>query len=149
MRSFVRRTVSQLFSSWFSPDLHDISTSSSRYWFASRFRHFSHFVPQETILNSRYSFLRKQIPWFCSNSLPSSRYSYGFHHSLVFLARLRFCGSQAATEHSTSDGLTVEGILASNWAILDENESDWKSHAAAVAQSIHVIKRRLQVKLQV
>ncbi|CAI0435705.1 unnamed protein product [Linum tenue] len=50
----------------------------------------------------------------------------------------------AAAELSTSDGLTVDRIVASNWAILDESESDWKSHAAAIAQSIQVIKKRLQ-----
>lgn len=35
--------------------------------------------------------------------------------------------------------------MASNWTILDESESDWRSHAAAVAQSIHLIKKRLKV----
>ncbi|KAG6751509.1 hypothetical protein D5086_024009 [Populus alba] len=54
--------------------------------------------------------------------------------------------TQAAAELSTSDGITVDGIVASNWTILDESESDWKSHAAAIAQSIQVIKRRLQWK---
>ncbi|KAF7811038.1 peptide chain release factor PrfB2, chloroplastic [Senna tora] len=63
---------------------------------------------------------------------------------MVFATQIRFWGSQAAPEQSTSDGLTVDGILASNWTILDENEGDWKSHATAVAQSIHLIKRRLQ-----
>ncbi|KAB1213004.1 Peptide chain release factor 2, partial [Morella rubra] len=41
-------------------------------------------------------------------------------------------------------GFTVERIVASNWPILDESESDWKSHAAAIAQSIHLIKRRMK-----
>ncbi|CAL1383951.1 unnamed protein product [Linum trigynum] len=50
----------------------------------------------------------------------------------------------SAAELSTSDGLTVDRIVASKWAILDESESDWKSHAAAIAQSIQVIKKRLQ-----
>lgn len=36
--------------------------------------------------------------------------------------------------------------MASNWTILDESESDWMSHAAAVAQSIHLIKKRLKWK---
>ncbi|KAG8363895.1 hypothetical protein BUALT_Bualt19G0070100 [Buddleja alternifolia] len=52
----------------------------------------------------------------------------------------------AVVEASTSDGLTVEGIIANNWIIYDENESDWKSHAAAIAQSIHLIKKRLRWK---
>ncbi|XP_010544200.1 PREDICTED: peptide chain release factor PrfB2, chloroplastic [Tarenaya hassleriana] len=52
--------------------------------------------------------------------------------------------AEEATEPSTSDGLTVEKIIANQWTILNESESDWKSHAAAIAQSIQVIKRRLQ-----
>ncbi|KAH6762492.1 Peptide chain release factor 2 [Perilla frutescens var. hirtella] len=59
---------------------------------------------------------------------------------------MRVFSSQAAAEASTSDGLTVEGIIANNWVIYDENESDWKSHAAAIAQSIHLIKKRLRWK---
>ncbi|PQP99776.1 peptide chain release factor PrfB2 chloroplastic [Prunus yedoensis var. nudiflora] len=51
-----------------------------------------------------------------------------------------------AMEPSTCDGLTVDRIIASDWPILDEDESDWKSHAAAIAQSIHLIKKRLQWK---
>lgn len=58
----------------------------------------------------------------------------------------RFFGSQTAVAPSTSDGLTVERIIATGWTILDESEKDWKSHAAAVAQSIHVIKKRMQWK---
>ncbi|KAJ0013473.1 hypothetical protein Pint_19615 [Pistacia integerrima] len=58
----------------------------------------------------------------------------------------RLFATQAAIEPSTSDGLTVEAIVANQWIILDESESDWKSHAAAIAQSIKVIKKRLQWK---
>ncbi|CAI9769373.1 unnamed protein product [Fraxinus pennsylvanica] len=58
----------------------------------------------------------------------------------------RLLSSQAAVEKSTSDGLTVEGIIANGWNIYDENESDWKSHASAIAQSIHLIKKRLRWK---
>ncbi|XP_057963359.1 peptide chain release factor PrfB2, chloroplastic [Malania oleifera] len=58
----------------------------------------------------------------------------------------RSFGSQAAVEPSTSDGLTVDRIIANQWTILDESENDWKSHAAAIAQSIHLIKKRLQWK---
>lgn len=57
----------------------------------------------------------------------------------------RCFATQAAVEPSTSDGLTVDGIVANQWTILDERESDWRSHAAAIAQSIQVIKKRLQV----
>ncbi|KAF8018331.1 hypothetical protein BT93_H3275 [Corymbia citriodora subsp. variegata] len=54
--------------------------------------------------------------------------------------------TRAAVEPATSDGLTVEGIISNQWTILDESEGDWKSHAAAIAQSISLIKRRLQWK---
>ncbi|KAJ0979861.1 hypothetical protein J5N97_015335 [Dioscorea zingiberensis] len=59
-----------------------------------------------------------------------------------------FSSSEASeiSEATTSDGLTVDGIVAKGWAILDENEGDWKSHAAAIAQSIQLIKKRLQWK---
>ncbi|XP_077240802.1 peptide chain release factor 2 [Tasmannia lanceolata] len=57
----------------------------------------------------------------------------------------QFFNSQASFEPSrTSDGLTVDDIVARCWPILDESEGDWKSHAAAIAQSIQLIKRRLQ-----
>lgn len=58
---------------------------------------------------------------------------------------LRFFSTQVAIDPSTADGLTVEGIIGNRWTILDESESDWRSHAAAIAQSIHLIKKRLQV----
>ena len=35
--------------------------------------------------------------------------------------------------------------MANDWLILDESESDWKSHASAIAQSICLIKKRLKV----
>eukprot|EP00268_Persea_americana_P055636 TRINITY_DN6484_c0_g1_i15.p1 TRINITY_DN6484_c0_g1~~TRINITY_DN6484_c0_g1_i15.p1 ORF type:complete len:319 (-),score=61.36 TRINITY_DN6484_c0_g1_i15:832-1689(-) len=54
--------------------------------------------------------------------------------------------SQPELDPQTSDGLTVDGIVARSWPILDEGESDWRSHAASVALSIQLIKRRLQWK---
>jgi hypothetical protein len=59
-----------------------------------------------------------------------------------------YCSRSSVTEveePTTSDGLTVEGIVGKRWTILDEGESDWRSHAAAIAQSIKLIKNRLQV----
>ncbi|WVZ56672.1 hypothetical protein U9M48_007166 [Paspalum notatum var. saurae] len=44
----------------------------------------------------------------------------------------------------TADGLTVDSIASKGWTILPETESDWRSHAAAVAQSIKLIKKRLK-----
>lgn len=60
------------------------------------------------------------------------------------------CFSSGATEAAvweprSSDGMTVDDIIGKGWPILDEAEGDWRSHAAAIAQSIHLIKRRLQV----
>ncbi|KAL2924786.1 Peptide chain release factor PrfB2 chloroplastic [Bienertia sinuspersici] len=69
----------------------------------------------------------------------------GYNQGLVFSSGVRLFGSQAA-EPSTSDGLTIEGIISNRWSILDENENDWKSHASAVAQSLHLIKKRLKWK---
>ncbi|CAA7398378.1 unnamed protein product [Spirodela intermedia] len=50
----------------------------------------------------------------------------------------------AVSEPKSSDGMTVDDIVGKGWPILDEAEGDWRSHAAAIAQSIHLIKRRLQ-----
>src|SRR4051812_4058587 len=83
-----------------------------------------------------------------SHSHPHNTTSRNSYTNGIFPTQARFWASQpaaAAAEPSTSDGLTVEGILSNNWTILDENDGDWKSHAAAIAQSINLIKRRLQV----
>lgn len=69
--------------------------------------------------------------------------SWKFQYGSTFT---RFACTQAAVESPTSDGLTVEGIIANNWTIHDEYENDWKSHASAIAQSIHLIKKRLRWK---
>ncbi|KAL8118919.1 peptide chain release factor PrfB2, chloroplastic isoform X1 [Apium graveolens] len=58
----------------------------------------------------------------------------------------RFFGSEAAVELSSSDGLTVEGIISNQWPIVEKSVSDWKSHASSIAQSIHLIKKRLKWK---
>ncbi|EER94982.1 hypothetical protein BDA96_01G422100 [Sorghum bicolor] len=44
----------------------------------------------------------------------------------------------------TADGLTVDSIADKGWTILPEADSDWRSHAAAVAQSVKLIKKRLK-----
>ncbi|KAK8918312.1 hypothetical protein KSP39_PZI022131 [Platanthera zijinensis] len=48
------------------------------------------------------------------------------------------------SDPKTSDGMTVDDIVSKKWPILDENDGDWKSHAASIAQSIQLIKKRLQ-----
>ncbi|XP_068473949.1 peptide chain release factor PrfB2, chloroplastic isoform X2 [Phaseolus vulgaris] len=115
-----------------SPFLHKLvgNSSESHHTLASTCWFWCH--------QSSHSLPQKTNPCFSSNSIPSSRFSNA-------LLQIRFWVSEAAaTEPSTSDGLTVQKILANNWNILDENDGDWKSHAAAVAQSINLIKRRLQ-----
>ncbi|XP_075488626.1 peptide chain release factor PrfB2, chloroplastic [Primulina tabacum] len=78
------------------------------------------------------------------NGFPSIyNLSWKFQYGTTFT---RLACSQAAVESSTSDGLTVEGIIANNWTIYAEYESDWKSHASAIARSIHLIKKRLRWK---
>jgi peptide chain release factor 2 len=46
----------------------------------------------------------------------------------------------------TADGLTVDSIADKGWTILPEAESDLRNHAAAVAQSVKLIKKRLKVQ---
>ncbi|KAF0906020.1 hypothetical protein E2562_009037 [Oryza meyeriana var. granulata] len=43
-----------------------------------------------------------------------------------------------------ADGLTMDSIAGKGWTILPEAESDWRSHAAAVVQSVKLIKKRLK-----
>ncbi|XP_010414980.1 PREDICTED: peptide chain release factor PrfB2, chloroplastic [Camelina sativa] len=100
----------------------------------------------DSVLVSRRSF----------NSTPASSYfgkisnlNQNQNHAYSrnsFVSTTRSLSSEAVAVASTCDGLTVERIIAYQWPILDESESDWKSHAAAIAQSIQVIKRRLQWK---
>lgn len=91
------------------------------------------------------SVLQKNVTGFSSVVSETSKTPHvGFHLVSGDCRWVRQFGSPAVAEASTSDGLTVEGIIAGQWPILDESESDWKSHAAAIAQSIHLIKKRLQ-----
>lgn len=104
---------------------------------------------QSPNFSSEYSSLSKNNNGFYLSSLQRLNFPSGIlwsgPDSSTSCIRLYSRESQAAAEPSTSDGLTVEGILANTWAILDEDESDWKSHASAIAQSIHLIKKRVKV----
>lgn len=100
---------------------------------------------KDWIFASRYCILGENISGFGSNGLLRLKNPCGSTEVLLFPRGCRWFITQAAVEPSTSDGLTVDGIVASQWTILDESEGDWKSHAAAIAQSIKVIKKRLQV----
>ncbi|XVF41776.1 hypothetical protein PTKIN_Ptkin01aG0307300 [Pterospermum kingtungense] len=107
------------------------------------------------VLDSGYSSIllssMKKQPWgsFCSlasSGFLGSQNQQSLHLNPKGWIWAREFGTHAAVEPCTSDGLTVDGISDSKWTIRDENESDWKSHAAAIAQSIQVIKKRLQWK---
>lgn len=118
------------------------------YSLAQQFQSFSTSVRNCSSLASGFSLLKKTDNGLSVNSLQRLEISSGFCWDGVFSAsyrRLFGSKSQAAAEPSTSDGLTVEDIVAANWTILDEHESDWKSHASAIAQSIHLIKKRLKL----
>lgn len=116
----------QLLSSLAQSQSHNSSTSSQNH----------------SILPSGYGCLGKKNSGFSSSSLQKLKILSGIFCN----GRFYSSQSQAAIEPSTSDGLTVEGIRANNWTILDEDESDWKSHASAIAQSIHLVKKRLKWK---
>ncbi|KAK9084329.1 hypothetical protein Scep_030800 [Stephania cephalantha] len=77
-----------------------------------------------------------------------NKYSNGYDRFVANSISTRCFSSQGAAvdeqQPKSSDGLTVDRIVSSGWAILEEGEGDWKSHAAAIAQSIQLIKRRLQ-----
>ncbi|XP_022719523.1 peptide chain release factor PrfB2, chloroplastic isoform X2 [Durio zibethinus] len=87
--------------------------------------------------------------WALQNSsFLGSQNQHSFHLNLKGWIWAGQFGTQAAIEPCTSDGLTVDGITGSKWTILEESESDWRSHAAATAQSIQVIKKRLQESMK-
>nr|CAD1840074.1 unnamed protein product [Ananas comosus var. bracteatus] len=78
-----------------------------------------------------------------------SRCGEASRSSIAPLLGLRSFSSPATTAAiaeppRTCDGLTVDAIVGKGWTILDEGESDWRSHATAIAQSVQVIKKRLQ-----
>ncbi|CAI9103515.1 OLC1v1002012C1 [Oldenlandia corymbosa var. corymbosa] len=118
----------------------------------SQSHHFSSSIQNRSCFTPGYSCLGKRSDGFCLSLIPSSKISPGVSCSDVDSVKcVRFCSSQSQAdvdivEPSTSDGLTVEGIIAQNWTVLGEDESDWRSHASAIAQSIHLTKRRLKWK---
>jgi hypothetical protein len=64
----------------------------------------------------------------------------------VLMRWLSSPSSEAVAEAPmTVDGLTVDSITDKGWTILPEAESDWRSHAAAVVQSVKLIKKLLKV----
>lgn len=99
------------------------------------------FLHSNVVPSSRCGVLENRVSGFSSTVKISLDSCGGF----VPLSFFHLFSTQTAIDPSTSDGLTVEKIIANDWTILDESENDWKSHAAAIAQSIYLIKKRLQV----
>ncbi|CAH9125134.1 unnamed protein product [Cuscuta epithymum] len=99
--------------------------------------------PQTPIIRFNFSFKTKKRDGFAQDQFKSMPRSLSGGNA-------RFSSSHAGysvdDEPSTSDGLTVEGIIRKNWVVLDESESDWRSHASSIAQSIQLIKKRLKWK---
>ncbi|XP_010480243.1 PREDICTED: peptide chain release factor PrfB2, chloroplastic-like [Camelina sativa] len=105
---------------------------------------FNSLTDADSVLASRRSF--NSTPASSSFGKISNRNQNHAYSGSSFVSTTRSLSSEAVAVASTCDGLTVERIIAYQWPILDESESDWKSHAAAISQSIQVIKRRLQWK---
>ncbi|XVE89566.1 hypothetical protein DITRI_Ditri20bG0006300 [Diplodiscus trichospermus] len=142
-------------SSYGSSFLSQYSRTKTRAFCSSQHLHnFLDSHQNSKVLDSGYSsILLKSMkqPWGSFCALGSSGFlglqnQQSLHLNPKALIWGREFGTQAAIEPRTSDGLTVDGIAGSKWTIREENESDWKSHAAAIAQSIQVIKKRLQWK---
>lgn len=126
-------------------------------------RSFRRLLPSSFSLHFQNPSFKSQSHHFCNSHFINSIQASGYHSFLTkfsgsvlfsvnplkissFCTSGRFFGSEAAAELSSSDGLTVEGIIASQWPILEESVSDWKSHASSIAQSINLIKKRLKWK---
>ncbi|GAB2287282.1 Peptide chain release factor PrfB2, chloroplastic [Dionaea muscipula] len=131
-----------------------ISTKSSRYRFSNPFsanflsqhRQFWSWGLKDSFLGHGHTACKLNAYSLQPNLNSNVGIVCGWHQSLANSSGIRLFGSKSAAEPSTSDGLTVEGILASRWPMLDESVSDWKSHVSAIAQSIHLIKKRLKWK---
>lgn len=125
-------------------------------------RSFRRLISSSSSIHFQNPSFKSQCHHFCSSHLKNTIQASGYHSfwkrcrgSVLFSANYlkissfgpseRFFGSGAAVELSSSDGLTVEGIIAKQWPIVEESVSDWKSHASSIAQSIHLIKKRLKV----
>lgn len=119
--------------------------SASSCFSSKRYRFLSELTSKLSAAKCGHSFLKN------TSSVSSylllkrrKRIEFSFKGGIVPLSQCRCLSYHVDAEPSTSDGLTVDGIIAKQWTILNENDIDWKSHAAAIAQSINVIKKRLQ-----
>lgn len=119
--------------------------SASSCFSSKRYRFLSELTSKLSAAKCGHSFLKN------TSSVSSylllkcrKRIEFSFKGGIAPLSQCRCLSYHVDAEPSTSDGLTVDGIIAKQWTILNENDIDWKSHAAAIAQSINVIKKRLQ-----
>lgn len=71
-----------------------------------------------------------------------------FNKVMPMTLQRHYCSSPADCKERTSGSrrLTADDIANRGWHMLDESESDWRSHAAVIAQSIQLIKKRMQWK---
>ncbi|XP_015570378.2 peptide chain release factor PrfB2, chloroplastic isoform X1 [Ricinus communis] len=146
-RRYLRHDYKFLISGFSSFSLKTIKEPSESHFSGSKKYLSSGCSENYRVLASGTGVLQRNFSGFASAQLPRVICRYECNKDPVNNSMwLYFFSTQAAVELSTTDGLTVDGIVANNWIILDENESDWKSHAAAIAQSIQVIKKRLQWK---
>lgn len=63
----------------------------------------------------------------------------------LFTAGFRECEDRSDNDRMRERGGAAE-VIARGWQVSPESESDWRSHAAAVARSIDLIKARLEWK---
>ncbi|KAJ8771831.1 hypothetical protein K2173_027008 [Erythroxylum novogranatense] len=124
--------------------LNTIRNQSGPHLCLSKSRYNSYLNWRGKVLVSGFGVLKRQFGGCHSALLPRFVLSCSSNQGLENLRRFCSFSAREAAKLSTSDGLTVDGIVASKWAIVDESESDWKSHAAAIAQSIQIVKKRLQ-----
>ncbi|KAL9234956.1 hypothetical protein vseg_009765 [Gypsophila vaccaria] len=120
--------------------------------FPPNFHQSNNFTLKNSTFTLRNAILPSIFTGYSLNLALHLNFSCGYDHRIEKFRRFSSRISNAADdgddngEPSTSEGLTVEKILANNWNIVDEGENDWKSHASAVAQSIYLIKKRLKWK---
>ncbi|KAG9441755.1 hypothetical protein H6P81_017609 [Aristolochia fimbriata] len=120
----------------------------------SSIRHFTYF----NLRNHRISSLSVIISSVCQSQTVEASFARSARHyftsssavvtpkTLISVSSLahHFSSLSSLESRKTSEGLSVDKILDQRWPILDESQSDWRSHAAAIALSIQVIKKRLK-----
>ncbi|MCO5577902.1 hypothetical protein L7F22_031737 [Adiantum nelumboides] len=105
---------------------------------------------RRSLVHLRSSRLARASTTHCLPWLPAS-----FRHASLGKAYLEFwtlqrhrhlyCTSYLSDDLSTWEGANeADNIAARGWQIHEDSESDWRSHAAAVARSLQLIKCRMR-----